>query len=67
MITSYRTLQREKENIFTVSESDLYENKKSHLSEAFIDAIGNIIKSSAEVTEVFEIDLILSCSVFELY
>ena len=66
MITSYRTLQKEKENIFTVSESDLYENKKSHLSEAFIDAIGNI-KSSAEVTEVFETDLILSCSVFELY
>ena len=60
-------MQREKENIFTVSESDLYENKKSNLSEAFIDAIGNIIKSSAEVTEVFEIDLILSCSVFELY
>ena len=60
-------MQKEKENIFTVSESDLYENKKSRLSEAFIDAIGNIIKSSAEVTEVFETDLILSCSVFELY
>lgn len=60
-------MQKEKENIFTVSESDLYENKKSHFSEAFIDAIGNIIKSSAEVTEVFETDLILSCSVFQLY
>lgn len=60
-------MQKEKENIFTVSESDLCENKKSHLSEAFIDAIGNIIKSSAEVTEVFETDLILSCSVFQLY